>query len=364
VIVGKEDIEQFKSIVEKGFDVTDSAVGKGFVSFNVSPRHSHEESYEAVFKGFEGQDYVPLYRKTKEGLRVLVVPKKKKKRESHPSTHFILLILTALTVTWAGYEHWTDGKIDQSIMFAVSLMGVLGIHELGHTLAARKRKIDATLPFFIPAPPMIFPFGTFGAVIFMGSPAKNRNSLIDVGLAGPLAGFLVSIIVAIIGLKLSTIASISTIADEEFVFTMPLILQLLSEHIFEGPFDPNTVIQPHPIAMAAWAGFFVTALNILPMGQLDGGHVIRGLFPTHYRKIYYAMAVLLPIIGILFISPIWILWVILTWALTRLDHPGPLNDVSEMDTKKKIYGAAVLLLLLILCFTPAPIIDAELLSNV
>ena len=364
MLVGTDDIEKFKSIVEKGFDVTDSAVGKGFVSFDVSPRQSHEESYEEVYKGFEGQEYIPLYRKTKKGLRLLVVPKKMKKRKSRSSTHLILLILTAITVTWAGYMHWTEGKIDQSIMFAVSLMGVLGIHELGHTLAARRRKIDATLPFFIPAPPMIFPFGTFGAVIFMGSPAKDRNSLIDVGLAGPLAGFLVSIPIAIIGLMLSSVEPISVIADDEYVFTMPLILQIISDYVLKGPFDPNTVIQPHPIAMAAWAGFFVTALNVLPMGQLDGGHVVRGLFPTHYRKIYIAMAIILPVIGLLFISPIWIIWVMLVWVLTRLDHPGPLNDVSEMDRKKKIYGAVVLLLLLILCFTPAPVIDAELLSNV
>jgi Zn-dependent protease len=363
VIVGREDIEQFKLKVEKGFDVQDSAVGKGFVSFNVTPRHSHEESYEAVFKEFVGKDFVPLYRKTKEGLKILVVPKKIKKRTARPSTHLILLILTAITVTWAGYQWWAEGNLSQSIMFAVALMGVLGIHELGHTLTARKREIDATLPFFIPAPPMIFPFGTFGAVIFMGSPAKNRDSLIDVGIAGPLAGFIISIVVAVIGLKLSTIAPISAIADDEFVFTMPLVLQLLSESIL-GPFEPDTVIQPHPIAMAAWAGFFVTALNILPMGQLDGGHVIRGLFPVHFRKIYYATAILLPIIGIIFISPIWIFWVIIAGLITRFDHPGPLDDVSKMEKRRRIYGAATLLLLLILCFTPAPVIPAELISNV
>lgn len=363
MIVSKDDIEQFQLKVERGFDVTGSAVGEGFVAFEVAPRYSHEESYDSVFNEFKGEDYVPLYRKTKKGLRILVIHKKLKKKEVRPLTHFALLILTAVTVTWAGYVWWSDGNVSQSVMFAAALMGVLGIHELGHTIAARKRKIEATLPFFIPAPPMIFPFGTFGAVIFMGSPARNRNSLIDVGLAGPLAGFLVSIPVAIIGLKLSTIAPISTITEDEFVFTMPLILQFLSNYIM-GPFDPDTVIQPHPIAMAAWAGFFVTALNILPMGQLDGGHVIRGLFPTHYRKIYFAIAVVLPFIGILFISPIWIFWVILTWLLTRLDHPGPLNDVSEMDGKRKSYGAAILLLLLILCFTPAPVIPTEMLSNV
>ena len=363
MIVGEADIEQFKVKVEKGFEVTDSGVGKGFVTFNVTPKFSHDESYEALFKEFEGLEYVPLYRKTKKGLRVLVVPKKKKKRRVSSSMNLVLLILTAITVTWAGYVWWAEGNISQSVMFAAALMGVLGIHELGHTIASRMRNIDATLPFFIPAPPMIFPFGTFGAVIFMGSPAKNRNSLIDVGLAGPVAGFLITIPIAIIGLKLSTIAPISAIAEEEFVFTMPLILHMLSNYLL-GPIPPDTVIQPHPIAMAAWAGFFVTALNILPMGQLDGGHVIRGLFPTHFRKIFFGMAVVLPFIGILFISPIWIFWVILVWLLTRLDHPGPLNDVSKMDRKKKIYGAAALLLLLILCFTPAPIIPAEMLSNV
>jgi Zn-dependent protease len=364
VIVGQDEIEEFKSKVEKGFEVKGSQVGEGFVSFTVVPRDSHDDSYEAVYAEFKESGFVPLYRKTKEGLRILVVPKKMKKRTTRPRTHFILLALTAFTVTWAGYVHWTEGRVDQSIMFAASLMGVLGIHELGHTIAARKRKIEATLPFFIPAPPMIFPFGTFGAVIFMGSPTKNRNSLIDVGLAGPLAGFLVSIPIAIIGLELSTLAPISTIADEEFVFTMPLILYMLSDYILGGPLDPDMVIQPHPIAMAAWAGFFVTALNLLPMGQLDGGHVIRGLFPVHYRKIYLAIAVILPLVGILFISPIWILWVIFIFVLTRLDHPGPLNDVSEMETGKKIYAAAILVLLLALCFTPAPVIPTELLNNV
>ncbi|MEE9564691.1 MAG: site-2 protease family protein [Candidatus Hydrothermarchaeaceae archaeon] len=364
MIVGREDIEQFKLKVERGFDVHDSAVGKGFVSFHVSPRYSHEESYEAVFKEFEGQEFIPLYRETKEGLRVLVIPKKMKKREARPMVHLALLILTAITVTWAGYDWWAEGNIGQSIMFAVALMGVLGIHELGHFFTARKSEIDATLPFFIPAPPMIFPFGTFGAVIFMGTPPKNRNSLIDVGIAGPLAGFLICIPIAIIGLKLSTIAPISVITEDEYVFTMPLILQLLSGYILGGPLEHNMVIQPHPIAMAAWAGFFVTALNVLPMGQLDGGHVIRGLAPVHFRKIYYTTAILLPIIGVLFISPIWILWVILIWAMTRLNHPGPLNDVSEMDVRKRIYGAVILLLLLVLCFTPAPIVSAELLSNI
>lgn len=362
MIISREDIEQFKLKVERGFDVHDSAVGKGAVSFHVSPRYSHEESYEAVFREFEGHDFTPLYRKTREGFKVLILPRKTKRMEARPMVHFVLLIITAITVTWAGYEWWADGDISQSIMFAAALMGVLGIHELGHSLTARRREIKASLPFFIPAPPMIFPFGTFGAVIFMGSPVKNRNSLIDVGIAGPLAGFLICIPIAIIGLKLSTIAPISVIAEDEYVFTMPLILQLLSEYVFKGPLDSSTVIQPHPIAMAAWAGFFVTALNILPMGQLDGGHVIRGLFPVHFRKIYYMTAFLLFAIGILFISPIWILWIILIGLMTRFDHPGPLNDVSRLDARRGIYGV-VLLLLLVLCFTPAPIIPTEVLSN-
>ncbi|MEE8401787.1 MAG: site-2 protease family protein [Candidatus Hydrothermarchaeaceae archaeon] len=363
MLVGKEDIELFRLKVESGFHVHDSSVGKGVVAFNVSPRNSHEESFEAVFKEFEGQDLVPLYKKTSEGFEILIIERKTKKREVRPIVHFILLILTAITVTMAGYEWWADGNIGQSIMFAASLMGILGIHELGHFFMARRREIDATLPFFIPAPPMIFPFGTLGAVIFMGSPVKTRNSLLDVGISGPVAGFLVSIPLAIIGLKLSTIVPISTIAEEEYVFTMPLILQFISSYVFSGPLDPNSIIQPHPIAMAAWAGFFVTSLNVLPMGQLDGGHIIRGLFPVHFRKIYFGVAVLLASIAVFFVSPLWLFWVIFVWIMTRLNHPGPLNDVSELDKKKRIYGALILLLLLILCFTPAPILPSEVLSN-
>ncbi len=363
MIISREDIEQFKSKIEKGFNVHDSAVGKGAVSFSVAPRYSHEESYEAVFREFEGHEFTPLYRRTREGFKVFVTPRKMKKREVRLRVHLMLLILTAITVTWAGYEWWADGNVAQSIMFAAALMGVLGIHELGHSLTARRRGIKATLPFFIPAPPTIFPFGTLGAVIFMGSPVKNRQSLLDVGIAGPIAGFLVCIPIAIIGLKLSTVAPISAIVEGEYVFTMPLILQLLSGYVFGGSLGSNMIIQPHPIAMAAWAGFFVTSLNILPMGQLDGGHVIRGLFPVHFRKIYYTTACILLVIGVLFISPIWIFWVIITWIMTKLDHPGPLNDVSGLGPRKMVYGI-VLLLLLVLCFTPAPIISSELLSNV
>lgn len=361
MIIESEDVEYFRSQIEKGFYVHDSAVEKGAVSFHVSPRYSHERSYEIVSREFEDLKFAPLYRRDKERFKILIVPRKMKKRNIHPVIHLVLLVLTGITVTWAGYEWWADGNISQSIMFAAALMGVLGIHELGHSLTARRREIQATLPFFIPAPP-IFPFGTFGAVIFMGSPIKNRNALIDVGIAGPIAGFLICIPIAIIGLKLSTVAPVSAITDGEYVFTMPLILQMLSGYVFRESLD-NMIIQPHPIAMAAWAGFFVTSLNILPMGQLDGGHVIRGLFPKHFRKIYYVTAGLLLIIGVLFASPVWIFWVIMAKLMTKLDHPGPLNDISPLSSGKWLYGV-VLLLLLVLTFTPAPIVTPEALSNI
>jgi membrane-associated protease RseP (regulator of RpoE activity) len=205
----------------------------------------------------------------------------------------------------------------------------------------------------------------------MGSPAKNRNSLLELGLAGPLAGFLLSVPAALIGLKYSSIAPLSVGLEDEIIFPMPLILMLISEYTMGGPFDPETVIQPHPIAMAAWIGFFVTALNLLPVGQLDGGHVIRALLPIHYRKIFLTTLFIFPPVLVFFFSPlwlfywpIWVLLVILMWMFTRIDHPGPLNDVSEMDRKRKIYGAAILLLLLILCFPPAPPIPTEILSNI
>lgn len=346
-------INSFKAKVEKGFEILDVSAEEKSISLKVEPRYSHEESFSLVHSEFVGTDFFLLYRREEGYLDLTILKKLVKKRKISPQIHTILLIATFITVTWAGYIWWADANFPQSVMFAVALMAILGGHELGHTLMARRRSIDSTLPFFIPAPPL-FPFGTFGAVIFMNSPVPNRKSLLDVGMSGPILGFLLSLPFVIIGLEYSRVA-IAVPEEAPFALGPSLLFLFLVRRIL-GSGSPFVTL--HPLAAAGWAGFFVTALNLLPMGQLDGGHVVRGVFPRYYKKIYYGIAVLLLLLTALW--PGWLLWVVLIAIMTRLDHPGPLDDVTELDQGRRIM-AVVILVIFILCFMPLPVIPTEML---
>ncbi len=355
--VPDEILISLRDKVSKGFSIYTAATDKKVFSCKVMPRFSHEESFDRVFEEFKGTEYVPLYRETNGEYRLIVVHKKdEEERNIRPAIHFILLALTLLTVTGAGYLVWVGKDLWMSLVFAVSLMAILGTHETGHALTARRRDVKATLPFFIPVPPPIFPFGTLGAVIFMNSPIKNRKVLLDVGVSGPIAGFIVSLPILIVGLSLSSPTTAATAVESgEFVLGPSLLFLFLIRLFFEGA----QIVDLHPLAIAGWIGLFVTSLNLLPMGQLDGGHVIRSFATKHYRKIYFGIALLLVGVGVIW--PGWIIWPLFVWILTRFEHPGPLDDVSELDKKRKILGLIAILILL-LTFMPVPILPAELLD--
>lgn len=338
--------------VEKSFAVYRVQWDGEVLTLDVKPLYTHDESFSILLRELEETGYLPYYRRWRDGYRLLISRKRGKKRELSPAMHLVLLIATIFTMSLAGYIWWANRDVILSVVFAISLMGILGTHELGHALTARKRGIKATLPYFIPVPPP-FPFGTFGAVISMNSPVIDRKSLLEVGVAGPIAGFMVAFPVVIAGLKFSTLAPLDETELPGFMFSMPLLIQALA-HAIMGEIPPDYIVIPHPLAIAGWAGLFVTSLNLLPMGQLDGGHIVRGLFPVHYRKIYYGVALVLLFLGMLW--PGYIIWVFLTIFLTKMEHPGPLNDVSGLETRHKIYAFAALIVL-ILSFMPVPIIS-------
>lgn len=337
-------------IAERSFVVYSYQWKNDVLTMDVEPRYSHEESFSMLLKDLEDTDYAPYYRRWKGGYRLIISKKREIKKGISPMMHLILLIATLFTMSLAGYIWWANRDVFLSVVFALSLMGILGLHELGHALTARKHGIQATLPYFIPVPPP-FPFGTFGAVISINSPVTNRKSLLEVGVAGPIAGFIVALPIVVLGLKLSTVAPLDKTQYDGILFSMPLILQALA-YVVIGETPPDSIIIPHPLAIAGWAGLFVTSLNLLPMGQLDGGHIVRGLFPMHYKKIYYGVALVLLFLGMFW--PGYIIWVFMAVFLTKMEHPGPLDDVSELETRHKIYALAALIVL-ILSFMPVPI---------
>jgi membrane-associated protease RseP (regulator of RpoE activity) len=241
-------------------------------------------------------------------------------------------------------------QIIKGCPFSLTLLLILLAHESGHYIASKKHGVEATLPFLIPAPPP-FLIGTFGAFIKMRAPVKDKNSLFDIGVAGPLAGVLVAIPVLIIGLKLSEVKFID-ISPEKCGLSLgsSLLFELLSKLIL-GELPENYNIILHPIAFAGWIGLLVTALNLIPVGQLDGGHIAYAVFGERAEKISKVVLIILLVLG-LFGWPGWLVWAALL-LIMRLKHPPPLDFWTPLDKKRKALGW-VTLAIFISTFTPVP----------
>ena len=263
-----------------------------------------------------------------------------------------LFILTLITTLLAGAMQVgvnplkEPEKIYQGLPFALTLMSILLVHELSHYLASRKHNIKATLPYFIPAPTI---FGTFGAFIKMKSPVTTKEALLDIGASGPIAGFIVSIMVSIVGLSLSEIIPISE-AKGGICLGDSLLFTLLSRVILD--YQPGYQdIMLHPVAFAGWIGFFVTSLNLIPVGQLDGGHIAYALLGEKHNHLSNVLMPVMLLLGIVLWEG-WALWALLLFVL-GLKHPPILSQDIPLDTKRKFIGW-LSFVILIFTFIPVP----------
>lgn len=241
-------------------------------------------------------------------------------------------------------EHWTLG-----IPFAAALLGILGVHELGHYFVARHYKLDVSLPYFIPFP-INYLTGTLGAVIRIESPFQSRRALFDVGIAGPLAGLAVALPVVALGLADAELVRIDPSAGG-MVFQEPLLFQWMA-HLIAGPRPPGFDLQMNPLLMAGWWGFLVTALNLLPVSQLDGGHISYAMFGRYHTAVAWGMFGMAAAVA-LAKSPGYLLMLGLVF-LMGLTHPPALDDVSSIGTPRRILGGLTLLLFFLLA-TPQPL---------
>jgi len=272
----------------------------------------------------------------------------------------ILFLLTIFTTLWAGALHlntkpvsgaWDflinyPGSLVRGLPFAGTLLGILVTHELGHYVLSRIHRVPASLPLFIPGPPHFI--GTFGAVIRMKSPIMRKRALFDIGVAGPITGFIAAVFALIIGLSLSEVVP----RYQTFGLQLgePLFLQFIAWIIF-GPIPETHDIVLHPIGFAAWFGFFVTALNLIPIGQLDGGHVAYAVFGQRQRTLALIAVPILVFLGLIG-WPGWILWAGLA-GLVGLSHP-PVVDPRMTLGKKRIWVAWSALAIFVLSFSPVP----------
>ncbi|MCD6501073.1 site-2 protease family protein [bacterium] len=270
--------------------------------------------------------------------------------------HFLLFVLTIGTTTLAGAmmtgesPAFTARFILGGLPFSIALLSILGIHELGHYFASRYHGVSATLPYFIPFPTII---GTFGAFIKIKSAIPDRKSLFDIGFAGPAAGFVVAVPLLIVGLMLSKVSP-TPLAGAEGQFQLGnSILVWLFGKIIIGNVPETAQVMLHPVAFAAWIGLWVTSINLLPIGQLDGGHIsYAALGPKAFKVARWAWIALLPLT---LLWPGWMIWALLILFLIKLRHPPTIYDWIPLDRRRRRLSI-VALLILILTFTPNPFI--------
>lgn len=274
------------------------------------------------------------------------------KKTQIPWTNIILFLLTVITTLFAGAFMNQVNPLSNPLLifkgasFAVPLLLILTFHEFGHYIESKRSGIKVSLPYFIPGPTL---FGTFGAVIRSKSPFKTRRDLLDVGAAGPIAGFVVAVVVIIIGLSHSQV--VEQVSGEGLILGESLIFKFLSWMVLKDVPSDHTVLLS-PAAFAGWAGILVTMLNLLPIGQLDGGHIMYALLGKNQRKVAtVATFSLIPLGYFLWMG--WFVWVALV-LLIKIGHPPTLNDQVPLDTKRKVIGWLAMFIF-VLSFTPVPI---------
>jgi membrane-associated protease RseP (regulator of RpoE activity) len=270
-----------------------------------------------------------------------------------PVRHLVLLLATIVTTTMAGariagVEPRSLATFAAGLPFSVTLLAILLTHEAGHYLMCRRHGIAASLPYVLPAPPF-FLLGTFGAVIRVRSRFPDRRALFDMGAAGPWAGFVIALPALVVGLRLSTVEAAPP-QGPVMMLGDSLLTSFLARAVLHA--EPDTVVL-HPVAFAAWAGLLVTSLNLLPVGQLDGGHV---LYAARGRR-----AVLVPVLlvgSLLWLSvtgsPFWVLWTVVAAAMLMMGHPPTVDDGLPLDGARRI-GALASLVLFVITFVPEPI---------
>ncbi len=254
--------------------------------------------------------------------------------------NIILLALTFLSTTFVGSFYLGEFDLIQGVMFSIAILFVLGSHEMGHYFTSRSFGVRTSLPYFIPFPTII---GTLGAIIKHRGAIPSRKALLAIGAAGPLAGIVASVIVAYIGLKFFEV-NIPPEKAEIFIGVPPLFYAVMSVVDYSG----NAI---HPVAFAGWVGMFITSLNLIPVGQLDGGHIMRALIGEKADTVSKIIPFVLIVLGTFFGS-IWFFWGILTLFFGMQKHPKPIDD-SPLPINWKMLGV-ITFALGVACFTPTP----------
>jgi membrane-associated protease RseP (regulator of RpoE activity) len=311
--------------------------------------------------------YTPFIRAEDRTVWVHAVPGTDAVEGSRPMLHLGLFLATVVTTLLSGTlllggvplgDLWRDpSRIVVGLPFAASLLAILGVHEFGHYTLGRRHGMPVSLPFFIPVPPIPpFLLGTLGAVIRLRGSARDRRALFDMAVAGPLAGLVVAVPIYVLGLRLSSVVQLPVAPAESagYVRFGDAVLPKLIERLTLGALPPDADILLHPIGVAAWFGFFVTALNLIPAGQLDGGHIVYALFGARHALISKLAVAALVLIGLVFGSLNWLVWAALIVGVMGFRHGPTMDDITPLGGGRRALGLLALVLLFLL-LPPVPL---------
>ncbi len=382
-----------RPVVAQVMNIADVTVGRNeqyAVRFRGQLTMDSQEAYEVVYNGFRERNFTPLFRIQDGQHAILAVPGAIEPRLTNPWINITLMVLTLISCFYTGALYASAVVTDDPVQallypllhiwtgwpFGLSMMGILLCHEFGHYIAARLHKSPTTLPYFIPLP--FSPFGTMGAVIAITAPVRNRRVLHDIGVAGPLAGLAVAIPILIIGFLRSHVETLPATLQPGLAFEGNSLLYLAIKFVMYGKLLPQPLDfgfggplvywlryfftgTPTPIggmdvtldsvAWAGWAGLLITGLNLIPAGQLDGGHTLFVLLGQQVRKLIPVILVILIALGFFWMG--WWLWAAIIYFLNR--RPAELLDeITPLDNKRKAIAIAVLIIFL-LVITPVPL---------
>lgn len=337
-------IETFTSDIEEFFNIYEKEILDNGIRYYVNPRDvfSIDDFKKRIAK------YLPtlnIEMKYVYGEFVIEAFLRRDEKDNY-WINIILFIATVATTTFVGASFSPDFSLLEGMKFSFAIMFVLGSHEMGHYIIAKRWGMKTSLPYFIPFPTIV---GTLGAIIRHKGAIPNRKALFDVGVSGPLVGIFASIIITAIGLSLPYKAVEGTYIE----LGTPLLFDLITYIV-----KPESEVI-HPIAFAGWVGMLVTFFNLIPAGQLDGGHILRAMLGKKADRISRIMPMLVIATGLIYTTlfkqdSILIFWGLVVFIFSMQRHPEPLDDEEEIDMRRYLIGIFTFIIG-ILCFNPAPI---------
>jgi membrane-associated protease RseP (regulator of RpoE activity) len=356
-------VEALRRDIAPYFAASDTTIDypeKGHIRYRGRFLVDPAECFDDLRLRFERFGYTPTIREEEGRVELVAWPVILNPAPANPWINLALFIATVLSTLFVGTLYAIEStdqmwELWRGLPFALSIMTILGAHELGHYFAARHHKVPVTLPYFIPMP--LSAIGTLGAFIRLQAPESNRRSLLDIGAAGPLAGLVFAVPILLYGLATSELGPISAGATLEG----NSILYLAAKFLIFGQILPTPEgidVQLNQVAWAGWVGLLVTALNLIPVGQLDGGHIAYALFGKKSAMFYWPVLIGLALVtaySFLQGTPAitWLVWIFLLGLLGRR-YARPLDDVTTLDPRRRAIGIAALVLFA-LVFVPLPL---------